>query len=179
MFQGVERVTSKSQENAATITVEVEKGYKTNVALEDVKNSVNAINSFPVGLEKPIVVLKENVNATATFALTGKNIDLKTLKEFARQVETDLLSQEGISKVALSGFPQEEIEVALSEDAMRMYNVSFNQISSAISGSNVDITGGTIKTKAEELLIRGRSKGYYARELEKHCCKSNQRWSSG
>lgn len=171
---GVERVTSKSQENAATITVEVEKGYKTNVALEDVKNSVNAINSFPVGLEKPIVVLKENVNATATFALTGKNIDLKTLKEFARQVETDLLSQEGISKVALSGFPQEEIEVALSEDAMRMYNVSFNQISSAISGSNVDITGGTIKTKAEELLIRGRSKGYYARELENIVVKATK-----
>ena len=56
---GVERVTSKSLENQATIIVEIEKGYKTNIALEDVKNSVNAINSFPEGLEKPIVVLQE------------------------------------------------------------------------------------------------------------------------
>jgi multidrug efflux pump subunit AcrB len=163
---GVERITSKSQENQATIIVEIEKGYKTNIALEDVKNSVNAINSFPDGLEKPIVVLQENVNATATFSLTGSDIDLFTLKQFARQVETDLLSQDGISKVVLSGFPDEEIEIALSEDAMLAYNISFNQISDAISRSNVDITGGTIKTNEEELLIRGRNKGYYARELE-------------
>lgn len=169
---GVERITSKSQENAASITVEIEKGYKSNVALEDVKNAVNAINSFPDGLEKPIVVLNENVNATATFAITGKDVDLRTLKEFARQVETDLLSHEGISKVELSGFPEEEIEVALSEQAMQAYNVSFNQISSAISASNVDITGGTIKAPEEELLIRGRNKGYYAREFEKIVVKA-------
>ena len=163
---GVERITSKSQENAATITVEIEKGYKTNIALEDVKNAVNAINSFPVGLEKPIVVLRENLNQTATFAVTGQDIDLVTLKQFARQVETDLLSYEDISKVELSGFPEEEIEIALSEDQMLAYNISFNQISAAVRGSNVDITGGTIKTPEEELLIRGRNKGYYARELE-------------
>lgn len=169
---GVERITSKSQENTATITVEIEKGYKTNIALEDVKNAVNAINSFPDGLEKPITVLKENVNPTATFAITGKDIDLRTLKEFARQVETDLLSYEGISKVELSGFPEEEIEVALSEDAMQAFNVSFNQVSTAISLSNVDITGGTIKTPEEELLIRGRNKGYYGRELENIVVKS-------
>ncbi|MFT5512330.1 MAG: multidrug efflux pump subunit AcrB [Bacteroidia bacterium] len=169
---GVERITSKSQENSANITVEIEKGYKTNVALEDVKNAVNAINSFPEGLEKPIVLLRENINATASFALTGNDVDLRTLKEFARQVESDLLSQAGISKVELSGFPEEEIEVALSEDAMQAYNISFNQISAAINGSNVDITGGTIKTKAEELLIRGRNKGYYAREFESIVIKS-------
>jgi len=163
---GVERITSKSQENAATITVEIEKGYKTNIALEDVKNAVNAINSFPVGLEKPIVVLRENLNQTATFAVTGQDIDLVTLKQFARQVETDLLSYEDISKVELSGFPEEEIEIALSEDQMLAYNISFNQISAAVRGSNVDITGGTIKTPEEELLIRGRNKGYFARELE-------------
>lgn len=169
---GVERVTSVSQENTAAITVEVEKGYKTNVALEDVKNAVNAINSFPVGLEKPIVILRENVNATATFALTGDDVDLLTLKQFARQVETDLLSEEGISKVELSGFPDEEIEIALSENAMRAYNIRFEQVSAAIRNGNVDITGGTVKAPDEEILIRGRNKGYYARNLESIVVKS-------
>lgn len=163
---GVERVTSISQENSATITVEVEKGYKTTTALEDVKNAVNGINSFPDGLEKPIVLLRENVNQTVNFALTGKDVDLKTLKSFARQVETDLLNHEGISKVELSGFPDEEIEVAFSEDALRAFNITFEQASNAIRLSNIDITGGTIKTPSEELLIRGRNKGYYAEELE-------------
>lgn len=169
---GVERVTSSSQENAATIKVEVEKGYNTSKALEDVKNAVNGINSFPDGLEKPIVVLKENLNPTATFALTGKNVDLHTLKQFARKVETDLLSHDGISKVELSGFPDEEIEIALSEDALRAFNLTSEQVSAAIRSANVDVTGGTIKAPTEELLIRGRNKGYYARELEEIVVKA-------
>lgn len=169
---GVERITSKSQENAATITVEVEKGYNTSTALEDVKNGVNAINSFPTGLEKPIVVLRENVNPTVTFSLSGENANLRTLKSIARQVETDLLSHEGISKVELSGFPEEEIEVALSENAMQAYNISFEQISNAIRSTNVDVTGGKVRTEGEELLIRGRNKGYHARDLEDIVVKS-------
>ena len=54
---GIERVTSKSKENAANVNVEVEKGYNTSTALEDVQNAVNSINNFPTSLEKPIVFL--------------------------------------------------------------------------------------------------------------------------
>ncbi|MBI1305179.1 MAG: MMPL family transporter [Bacteroidetes bacterium] len=163
---GVERVTSVSQENAANIKVEIEKGHSTSKALEDVQNAVNGINSFPDGLEKPIVVLMENINFTISFSLSGKDVDLHTLKSFARQVEDDLLASDGISKVELNGFPDEEIQVAFREDAMRAYNLTFEQAAQAIRTTNIDITGGTIKTPAEELLIRGRNKGYHARELE-------------
>ncbi|MCB9241204.1 MAG: efflux RND transporter permease subunit [Flavobacteriales bacterium] len=163
---GVERITSTSQENAASIKLEVEKGFNTSKVLEDVKNAVNSINSFPDGLEKPIVTLQENLNFTVSFSLSGSDIDLHTLKAFARQVETDLLNTDGISKVELNGFPEEEIEVAFLEDALQAYNISFDQAAAAIRTSNIDITGGTIKTPAQELLIRGRNKGYLARELE-------------
>jgi multidrug efflux pump subunit AcrB len=170
---GVERITSKSQENTANINIEIEKGYNTSKGLEDVQNAVNAINSYPIGLEKPIVILQENINFTASFSLSGANIDLYTLKRFARQVEDDLLSTEGISKVDLSGFPEEEVEVAIHEDALRAYNLTFEQIAQSIRSSNIDITGGTIKTPSEELLIRGRNKGYNARELENLVVKSS------
>lgn len=169
---GVERITSSSKENAATILVEVEKGHNTSKALEDVQNAVNGINSFPDGLEKPIVVLNENVNFTISFSLSGENADLYTLKSFARQVEDDLLEHKGITKVELAGFPEEEIEVAIKEDALRAYNLNFEQVSQAIRSSNLDITGGTIKTPEEEMLIRGRHKGYVARELENIVVKS-------
>lgn len=163
---GVERITSVSQENAASIKVEVEKGYNTSKALEDVQNAVNGINSFPDGLEKPIVVLQENINFTISFSLSGEDVELSTLKSFARQVEDDLLMTEGISKVELNGFPEEEIEVAFREDDLRAFEVSFEQAAAAIRTANIDITGGTIKAPAEEMLIRGRNKGYFARDLE-------------
>jgi len=169
---GVERITSVSQENTASILVEVEKGFNTSKALEDVQNAVNGINSFPDGLEKPTVVLRENLNFTASFSLTGKNVDLYSLKRFARQVEDDLLSTDGISKVEISGFPEEEIEVAFREDALKAYDLTFDMASQAIQNTNVDITGGTIKSPQEELLIRGKNKGYHARELEQLVVKA-------
>lgn len=54
---GLERVTSISSENAGNITVEVLKGYDTNLILQDVKNAVDQIASFPVGMEPPVVYI--------------------------------------------------------------------------------------------------------------------------
>jgi multidrug efflux pump subunit AcrB len=171
---GIERITSSSNENAASVVVEVEKGYDTKVALEDVKNAVNAINSFPVGLETPVVSLKENVNFTINYAVTGETIELRALKSYAQRIEKDLLAYEGISKVELAGFPEEEIEIALDDDALRKYGITLEQAGILIRNANIDITGGSIKTQNEELLIRSRNKGYYAAQLEDLVLKTTE-----
>ena len=163
---GIERVTSKSKENLAIVTVEVVKGYSTSQALEDVQNAVNGINNFPTDLERPLVFLRENVNFTINYGISGDGISLHALKNYARRVEKDLLRSEGISKVELSGFPQEEIEVSFDEESLRKHNLSLEQAGLLIRSSNIDITGGTVKTPEEELLIRSRNKGYHAQELE-------------
>lgn len=163
---GIERVTSKSKENAASVIVECEKGYNTSTALEDVQNAVNSINNFPSGLEKPIVFLVENSFFTINYAISGSNIELKTLKSYARRIEKDLLRHEGISKVSLSGFPQEEIEISFDDVALRRHGLTLEQAGLLVRNSNIDITGGSVRTAEEELLIRSRNKGYYAKDLE-------------
>jgi multidrug efflux pump subunit AcrB len=163
---GIERVTSKSKENAALVNVEVEKGYNTSTALEDVQNAVNSINNFPSNLEKPIVFLVENSFFTINYAVSGSNMDLRALKSYGRRIEKDLLRQEGISKVSVSGFPQEEIEISFNDEALRRHGLSIEQAGLLVRNSNIDITGGSVKTAEEELLIRSRNKGYYAKDLE-------------
>ena len=58
---GVERVTSVSRENSGTVTVEIFKGYDTDNILQDVKNAVDRISSFPVGMEPPVIYKLENL----------------------------------------------------------------------------------------------------------------------
>jgi multidrug efflux pump subunit AcrB len=170
---GVERFTSVSSENSAVITIEVEKDYRTEVALEDVKNAVNKINSFPVDMEPAVIFKNENLNPTVTFAISGTNMSLRSLKESARKIEDELRSIDGISKVDLSGFPDEEIEVAVNENSLRTYNLTFDQVANAIKKANIDITGGKIKTETEEYLIRGRFKEYYGAGLDNIVVKSD------
>ncbi len=159
---GIERYTSVSKENSATVSVEVLRDYDTDLILQDVKNAVDQISSFPVGMEPPVVYKREQLGRAITFALSGEGVSLQALKDMSRQVEDDLLAIDGISKVELSGFPDEEIEIAFREDKLRAYGLTFQQASEAVRRTNVDITGGTIKGDDEELLLRARNKAYYA-----------------
>jgi len=93
---GIDRVTSISRENSGTITVEILKGYDINVILSEVKNAVDRVPSYPVGMEPLVVSKQESVRETISFVVTGRNIPLRTLKQIARNVENDLLRMDGI-----------------------------------------------------------------------------------
>ncbi|MEN8185762.1 MAG: efflux RND transporter permease subunit [Bacteroidota bacterium] len=162
---GVERVTSVSRENSATINVETEKDKDIDVVLADVKNAVDMVPSKPVGMEPPIISKIETMMPTINFTVSGDNISLKTLKQYARQVENDLRRMDGISQVILSGFPLEEIEIAVREVDLRAYNLSFSEVANAVRQTNLLITGGMIKTEAEDFLIRAKNRDYYGDEF--------------
>lgn len=162
---GIERISSVSQENGGVITVDALKGYDTDVLLQDVKNAVDRIPQLPEGME-PIRTFKlENLQPAFTFAITGTGIDLAVLKQAARRVEQDLRAIDGISKVALSGFPEEEIEVAFREESLRAYGLTFAQASARVRAANLELTGGKVKTSEEELLLRVRDRSNVAAGL--------------
>lgn len=164
-LKGVDRVTSVSRENSGSITVEIKKGQNIDFMLLEVKNAVDRVPSFPTGMEPLIVAKREEVRQTISFAVSGNNIPLVTLKQIARQIENDLRTIEGISQIELSGYPQEEIEIAVNETSLLAYNLTFNEVSQAVSTSNILVTGGNIKTDAEEYLIRANNRNYYGDEL--------------
>jgi multidrug efflux pump subunit AcrB len=162
---GIDRVTSVSKDNSATINIEVLKGKNIDVVLADVKNAVDRVPSFPTEMEPPIIAKIETIRPTISFIISGDNIPLATLKQYARNVENDLRNIEGISQVNLSGFPEQEIEIAVRENDLQAYNLSFTEVSNAVSKSNLLISGGNIKTSDEDYLIRARNKNYYGNEL--------------
>ncbi|NNF36830.1 MAG: efflux RND transporter permease subunit [Saprospiraceae bacterium] len=170
---GVERTTSVSSENSGTVSIEVLKGYDTDLILQDVKNAVDRIPTFPVSMEPLVIFKQEFLGRSFAFALSG-DVELITLKEYARKVEDDLLAKDGISKILLNGFPEEEIEISVREKDLRSNDLTFDQVALAISNYNLEATGGTIKTDREELNIRARNKQYYAEELRNVVIRSNQ-----
>ncbi len=172
-LKGIDRVTSVSRENSGTITVEIEKGESLDFMLLEVKNAVDRVPSFPTGMEPLVVSKQEAVRETISFALSGKDIPLVTLKQLARQVETDLRAIDGISQISISGFPDEEIEIAVNELDLLAYNLTFNDVATAVSNANILVTGGNVKTEAEEYLIRANNREYYGKELSNIVVKAS------
>ncbi len=163
---GIDRVTSVSSENAATVTVEILKGFDIDAVLADVKNAVDRVPNFPSAMEPPVVSKVENIQQAISFTLSGKDMDLKTLKKIGRSIEDDIRTIPGISQLDLSGFPNEEIEIAVKDQELKAYNLSFNQVAAAVSQTNLLSTGGSIKTEQEEFLIRANNKYYDAINFE-------------
>lgn len=164
-LEGVDRVTSTSRENSGTINVEIEKGRDIDFMLLEVKNAVDRVPSFPTGMEPLIVSKLEAVRQTISFSVSGDDVPLATLKQIGRQIENDIRAMEGISQINISGYPQEEIEIAVNENSLLAYNLSFTEVSQAVSNANILVTGGNIKTDAEEYLIRANNRSYYGDEF--------------
>lgn len=162
---GIERVTSTSSENTAVVDVEIKKGYDIDVILQDVKNAVSQITSFPVGMESPQVFKVENRSFAFSFSLSG-DVPLKTLKQFARRCEEEIRAAKQASKITLTGFPNEEIEIAFRENDLIRYQITFAEATLAVRNANLEITGGRVKGQQEELLLRARNKGYFADDLQ-------------
>jgi len=160
---GIDRITSTSKENNASITVELFSDQDADIVLLDVKNAVDQISNFPEGMERLVTYVRENENFTAKIAISGE-VPLSVLKDRAEAFEDGLREFENISKVQLSGFSQEEIEVAVDENKLRAYNLTFQEIANAIAAENLQTTGGRIKDRIE-VIIRADQKEYSAKQL--------------
>lgn len=163
--QGIEKFESTSKENSGAVNIDVLIDYDTDEVLQDVKNAVDRINSFPIGLEPPVVAKRPQIEFAFSFAIYG-DVDIRTLKLAAQEIEDDLREIPEISQVQLSGFPNEEIVLYLNEENMRRYNLTFDMIVRALRTANIDLSAGSIKTDSEEILIRLENKGYFAESLQ-------------
>ncbi|MDT0686432.1 efflux RND transporter permease subunit [Autumnicola psychrophila] len=164
-LDGIDRVTSTARESGGSITVEIERDENIDVMLSEVKNAVDRVPNFPGGMEPLVVAKEERVRSTISFAISGENIPLVTLKRISEQIENDLRRLDGVSQIEIWGFPEEEIEIAVSQNDLLAYNLTFEEVAQTVASANILSTGGTIKTDAEDYLIRANSRVYYADAL--------------
>lgn len=163
-LEGIDRVTSVSRENSGTVTAEISKGTDIEKALADIKNAIDQINSFPVDAEKPVIYEQKFRTRSLSIVMYGET-DLYNLKYIAEQFRDDLIALPEISQVNIEGLPDLEFSIEVSEADLRRYNISFNEIASAVRSANINISGGKFETTDEEILIRAYGRDYFAEEL--------------
>ena len=171
-LKGIEHVDVTSQENTAQITILAFQDADMEELLSDVENSVNSINSFPQGAEKPIITrLKTNSMSSnvAFVGITSKNPSKTSkteLTKMANKVERDLLNTKVITQIEKQGFPENELVVSIRENDLIRYNLSLEEIATAISLKNNDITAGVIRGENQEMNIRSNSRETHPDEIE-------------
>lgn len=161
---GIERVTSVSRENSGTVTVETTLGAELDKVLTDVKNAVDRINSFPQDAEKPVIYERKFRARSQSIGIYG-DADLYNLKYLAEEFRDALLATNEISQVTITGLPDLEFSIEVSESNMRRYQLTFDEILRAVSRANINVSGGKFDTVDEEILIRAWGRDYHAEDL--------------
>ena len=188
-LDGIERLTSTSSEGMGVVVVEVASGKDTRKVLNDVKSRVDAIQNFAESVEKPIIADVLIKNQVMSLAVTA-DTDERTLRAIAEDVRDDLMAYGGkapenawegikrsvanailgearITQIDLAGVRDHEISIEVSENTLREYGLTFEQVAEAVRSTSIDLPGGSVRTKAGEILIRAQNRRYEAADIEK------------
>ena len=71
-----------------------------------------------------------------------------------------------VSQMEVTGYPELELAIEIDEKMLTRYNLTFDEISNAIRFNNMDMSGGAIKAKDEEIFIRSRNRSLKPADLE-------------
>jgi multidrug efflux pump subunit AcrB len=163
-LEGIKQFTTHSSENVGTTIIEVKEDYDINEIIESVRNKVNAISSFPIDTEKPIItelMLKDPVMLIYFSARMSE----RRIKEWSQKIKDEIQLLPDVSKVDIFGAREYEIGIEISEERLREYGLTFNMVVDAIRRSSLNLSGGTIRTQGEEIRIRTMGRKYTGEAL--------------
>ena len=164
-LEGVRKIRSTATEGMGVVSVELELGVEMDELVNDIKNEVDRIETFPAETEKPVIKEMIRTNRVVDVVVFG-NVSEAALKTAAEHVRDDLRSLEGISKVELLGVRVDEISIEVSEKVLRRHGITLGGVAEAVRRTSLDLPGGSVRGDAGEVLVRTQGLKYDGSEYE-------------
>ena len=169
---GIGKITSTSSEGSATVVIETDTGTDPRDLLNDIKNRVDSINTFPVGAERPVVALAQRLSSVIQVLVSGP-FNEREIRTYTEKVRDDLLKVDGITSAELAFDRNYEISIEVSQDKLREFDMSLAQVARAISGSSLDVSAGNVRTQGGDVLIRSQGQAYTKTDFDQIVVRTN------
>lgn len=163
-LDGVDVVRSKAAEGVGSVTVEALVGTDIQKLTQDIQSEIDRIVTFPEEAEKPQVSAVTMKRKVISVVLYG-NAEERVLHELIEQLRDRLLQDPGITQIDLSGVRPLEISIEVSQENLRRYNLTLDEIANRLRNASLDMPGGSIKTDAGEVLLRMKERRDFGREF--------------
>src|SRR5919206_1192613 len=153
-ISGVDTITSTSSQGSAQVFVQLVDGYDPNQANIDIQEAMGPVTrQLPTGATAPVVrKFDPNASPILNIAFTGAPLD--QLYDIAsNQIQPQLSSVPGVGQVNISGGLQREIQVQVDPAKLAAYNITAQQVSSALTSANVAVPSGSIPVGAQIINI--------------------------
>ncbi|WP_017446910.1 efflux RND transporter permease subunit [Gayadomonas joobiniege] len=155
--EGIKFVVSNAFEGRARVTVTGEERVDRRKFADDVREKINSVNGLPNDADKVIVTERTNREPMIRIALHGFASE-EILNKVAQEIRREVGSLPLISLVNLTGETGDEVSIEISEDKLRYYQISFDEVANAIRNQSVNLSAGTIRSETESYKLSVRSR---------------------
>jgi len=165
-LDGIDYIEANAREGSATINIRTKLGIDYEKLLDQVKNRVDGIQNLPPDSFRP-QVFRWDVEVDIIYMALYGQFDRLTIQRAANDIRLKLTQRPGLQLTQhLSKIP-EQVTIEISEEALRRYNLTFSQVSQAISGTSVNLSAGTVETTGGNLQLRARNLANTQEDFEK------------
>lgn len=163
--QGIDTVRSAITTGKATVTVTKLDDHELATLKDDIETQINTISNFPSAAEEPVIEAAKRESQAIWIAVYG-DTDTKILKLVAEDLRTELLNDSNIQQVDVSGEPNEEIGISISEQTLQRFNWTLAEVANQIAAQSINKYSGELSSANGEITVRGDFQSYYQPDFE-------------
>ena len=151
----IKELTSTSVEGYSSVTAEFETSTNMDEALQKIREKVDLVHpDLPSDAEDPFITEITMSDAPVMQVNLAGGYGLVRLKELGERLQERIESIPAVLRVGLRGGLEREVKVDVNLSRLQHYNVSFDDVISAIRQENVNVPGGSINVNGMKYLVR-------------------------
>ncbi len=171
-IEGIEEIVSTARRGSGTVRIEVMAEYDVQDVMNQIKNRVDAISTFPDNTEKPIVS-RTTFESRVMFVSVYGEIGERTLKEYAKQARNEIVTLPGVTRAQILGSRPYEISIEVSEYTLQSFDLTLAEVAQAIRRGSLDLPAGTIRSEAGDIQVRTKGQAYVGSDFEDIVVRTN------
>lgn len=155
-LNGINWVRSRSGEGYAWVNLNANPGVDIQNLTQEARSKVDSISGLPTSMEPVRVQQQSFRDWTYILSVHGK-ADERTLRATAERLRDQLSIIDGASNTIVVGARRPEVSIEISEDQLRSYGLTFDDVASAIRRTSINLSSGSVRTQDGNYQLRARN----------------------
>lgn len=144
-LDGVDWIRSRSGEGYAWVNLIMDPSADVDALAAEVRSRVDSISGLPPGIE-PLRV-QRTVGRDQPFILgVHGQVDERQLRDAAQRIRDRISLLPGAANTIVLGVRQPEVSIEISEESLRRYGLTFDEVARAVRNSSLNASAGMVRT---------------------------------
>lgn len=155
-LSGVKHITSNISEGFSMTMFEFDDSTDSDNAAQNVRSKMSAIRAeLPEDIDEPVISkLNMDEQAIIALAVTGGSSTAGLSNLVEDTIVPELNTVSGVGSITKYGLVEREIQIKVDKEKLSAYNLTIDQVTSALKSDNIDAPSGKISSSSHQLTLR-------------------------